>query len=503
MEDVDYKEVKIEAIVRDLKKSYGELIKSIAEGGNYDEAFVDMFKLLNKLKAAQRTTTTKKETRIEPKVDWKPFIKWLKDNQYPNVEDFETTHTPDVGYGLLAKKDYNKGDMVLQVPLKFMMTNRTSLDTKLSVLLHGDELLQGIYSLSLAMHLLLERITLNSFWSVYINTLPKKLNSPLFWSLDEIQSIKGTYTHLEIVKLIATAVKQYTHIYSRLAAEKQLEFAIIKRSTFTFEMFAWAYATVLARQNEVKIEGAGGKLISCCALIPVFDLLNHEVTTGVISSDYDPEGQVLKCFAPKEIKKGDEIKIFYGPRSNTEFLCYQGFTIPNNSAYNWTAVKFSLSDKDKLKDAKIELLKPHQIGASNYFALSMDTPVIDSLLFFLRVSLVNNEEDMKKVFASATTSPYTLQQESLVLSILQLKLDERLKILNALLEQFKEKTSKSVNDKNLFQLLQDEFQIITASRNVTASKFNSNANKLKKKQQQKAEEEAKTTTTTDTAKTTN
>eukprot|EP01125_Pyxidicula_operculata_P019443 TRINITY_DN705_c0_g1_i5.p1 TRINITY_DN705_c0_g1~~TRINITY_DN705_c0_g1_i5.p1 ORF type:complete len:119 (+),score=33.11 TRINITY_DN705_c0_g1_i5:490-846(+) len=113
MEDVDYKEVKIEAIVRDLKKSYGELIKSIAEGGNYDEAFVDMFKLLNKLKAAQRTTTTKKETRIEPKVDWKPFIKWLKDNQYPNVEDFETTHTPDVGYGLLAKKDYNKGSYII------------------------------------------------------------------------------------------------------------------------------------------------------------------------------------------------------------------------------------------------------------------------------------------------------------------------------------------------------------------------------------------------------
>jgi len=64
------------------------------------------------------------------------------------------------------------------------------------------------------------------------------------------------------------------------------------------------------------------------ALIPLWDMCNH--TEGEISTDYDPVAQQCVCYAAQSVAVGDEVCIYYGPRSNAELLLHSGFVYPNN-----------------------------------------------------------------------------------------------------------------------------------------------------------------------------
>ena len=108
------------------------------------------------------------------------------------------------------------GANVISVPVKFMMTIKTALESRLGLLLHNDELLQArrlmfipsclsprcgaglqfplvpllldrscafsfqkLPSAVLALHILIEKYNLQSFWTPYLNSLPKALTPSL------------------------------------------------------------------------------------------------------------------------------------------------------------------------------------------------------------------------------------------------------------------------------------------------------------------------------------
>lgn len=52
----------------------------------------------------------------------------------------------------------------------------------------------------------------------------------------------------------------------------------MKREAFNWDAFLWSLSTVFARQNKILVAGAGGKQVEALALIPCFDLVNHEVS---------------------------------------------------------------------------------------------------------------------------------------------------------------------------------------------------------------------------------
>jgi hypothetical protein len=62
-----------------------------------------------------------------------------------------------------------------------MMTNFTAINcAKLALLIHGDPLLQSLYSLTLTLHLMIEKNNAKSFWTPYINSLPKVCQDQIF-----------------------------------------------------------------------------------------------------------------------------------------------------------------------------------------------------------------------------------------------------------------------------------------------------------------------------------
>lgn len=57
-------------------------------------------------------------------------------------------------------------------------------------------------------------------------------------------------------------------------------------------------------------------------------MCNH--VEGEITTDYDPVGKQCICYAAHSAAVGEEIRIYYGPRPNSELLLYSGFVYPNN-----------------------------------------------------------------------------------------------------------------------------------------------------------------------------
>lgn len=58
------------------------------------------------------------------------------------------------------------------------------------------------------------------------------------------------------------------------------------------------------------------------ALIPLWDLANHK--EGSFTSSYNIEQERLESCALSDFNKGEQIFIYYGDRSNVEFLIHNG-----------------------------------------------------------------------------------------------------------------------------------------------------------------------------------
>ena len=60
-------------------------------------------------------------------------------------------------------------------------------------------------------------------------------------------------------------------------------------------------------------------------------MCNH--AEGEITTDYDPVARQCVCYAPHSVAAGNEIYIYYGPRTNSELLLHSGFVYPDNHCY--------------------------------------------------------------------------------------------------------------------------------------------------------------------------
>ena len=82
----------------------------------------------------------------------------------------------------------------------------------------------------------------------------------------------------------------------------------------------------MSRQNEIPLrpDGKGAVL----ALIPLWDFCNH--TNGHMTTFYNLDTQACDCYAQEDTPAGEEFRIFYGPRPNSDFLIHQGFVYTEN-----------------------------------------------------------------------------------------------------------------------------------------------------------------------------
>ena len=87
--------------------------------------------------------------------------------------------------------------------------------------------------------------------------------------------------------------------------------------------------------------------------------------------------------------KGEQIYIFYGERSNADFLVYNGFVYPENY-HDAIKVKFGISNSNSYMP-RLALLRKLKLPASGEYLIRADktNPIHPSVLAFVRIFKMN------------------------------------------------------------------------------------------------------------------
>ncbi|KAK5885867.1 hypothetical protein CesoFtcFv8_016963 [Champsocephalus esox] len=290
------------------------------------------------------------------------------------------------GYGLRATRDIKAEELFLWIPRKMLMTVESAQNSVMGPLYCQDRILQAMGNVTLAFHLLCERANSDSFWLPYIRSLPQEYDTPLFYQQDEVQLLLGTQAVQDVLSQYKNTARQYAYFYKLVQTHPAASKLPLKDS-FTFDDYRWAVSSVMTRQNQIPTED-GGRIT--LALIPLWDMCNH--TNGLITTGYNLEDDRCECVALQDYKENEQIYIFYGTRSNAEFVIHNGFFFQDN-AHDRVKIKLGVSKSERLYAMKAEVLARAGIPASCVFAVHCNEPPISAqLLAFLRVFCMTEQE---------------------------------------------------------------------------------------------------------------
>ncbi|KAJ0176061.1 hypothetical protein K1T71_008235 [Dendrolimus kikuchii] len=311
------------------------------------------------------------------------YIKWLQDHEVQfdgvQISEFE-------GYdlGLKATKTFTEGSLILTVPAKVMMTEKDAQDSDLADFIAVDPLLQNMPNITLALFLLLEKNNSDSFWKPYIDTLPEKYSTILYFTSEELAELRPSPVFESSLKLYRNIARQYAYFYNKIHS---LDIPILKKlqDIFTYDSYRWAVSTVMTRQNNIQLANN-----DVTAFIPLWDMCNHE--HGKITTDFNKEQNRGECYALRDFKEGEQIFIFYGSRPNSDLFLHNGFVYPNNK-HDSLSLTLGISTSDALRETKLSLLTKLGLAGVTHFSLYQgQNPISAELLAFIRIFNMNQEE---------------------------------------------------------------------------------------------------------------
>jgi hypothetical protein len=163
---------------------------------------------------------------------------------------------------------------------------------------------------------------------------------------------------------------------------------LLKLTPPTWREFAWAVSICMARQNRIPSVEAPGQMELC--LIPGWDMCNYK--DGKMGTYFDPETQTSNSFVMEDVKKGDQIYIYYGDRPNSELFVYSGFVYENHSS---DAVKLTFSldpDNDTLFPMRKLFVTKRSLKLENQILKVKDDDDFGETMFYLRTSVMSKED---------------------------------------------------------------------------------------------------------------
>ncbi|KAK7000066.1 histone-lysine N-methyltransferase setd3 [Biomphalaria glabrata] len=369
---------------KSARKEVAELITSLLEvcskppeSGNKElEDYPEINGLVEKIRNIQSVLALPPRNREE---GFPTFLKWLNDNGV-DTSALEITQFPQYGYGLKATRDLKESEKLLQIPRKLMMTVDSAKQSPLGALIKEDKILQVMPNVTLALHLLNEKLNPQSFWKPYIDILPSSYLNPLYWSSEDLQLLNGSPVKGDAINQYRNIARQYAYFYRLLQKQPDSMTQLYVKQCFTFDNYRWAVSSVMTRQNQIPARDGSRATLG---LIPLWDMCNH--CNGIYTSDYNTEQDACECFCLKDFEAGQQILMFYGPRSNGEFLVHNGFVYPDNE-HDRLCLKLGISKSDPLYTQKSDLLSKLSLAPQRAFYLHLGRfPVDGDLMAFLRV----------------------------------------------------------------------------------------------------------------------
>ena len=310
--------------------------------------------LLSKKTANQTRKKTMELNENKQNNNSKEYISWLSENgvyvssqstwgrpPHPCVISNETVDEGESsGRGLIAFKNIQQNEKILEIPESIIMTETSDFDYDLE-----DNLLNEYDRI--AIFLIKERAKgAKSFWYSYLNTLPKENDLKLVfrWKLSDILFLRGSKIILATKYLKRKIDFQFNSLEEQVFKKNPLVFP---EELFNLGSWEWAMTILFSRaiylQNSKKI-----------ALVPYADLLNHNpFSNSYIDSKTIPfsKSSEITMYSDRSYNKFDQIFTTYGPKTNLELLILYGFSLERNpfEAYE---IRIGLSKNDPKFNSK-------------------------------------------------------------------------------------------------------------------------------------------------------
>ncbi|XP_067011373.2 actin-histidine N-methyltransferase [Anabrus simplex] len=370
----------VNQIVEKLLKASTNIVSSPNVSKEW-ETYLEIQKLLEKVIQAEsdmKVPLTDRSSHLEQ------FMSWMRQHG-AEINGIKIGQFPAYEYGLQAEKDLEEGELMIAVPRKLMLTTETIADSVLGPLLRKDAMLQHMPNVALSLLLLVEKFSPSSFWKPYLAILPQEYTTVLYFKTHELQELKGSPSLEPALKQCRSIARQYAY-FNKLFQTSADPASDLLRDVFSYEQYCWAVSTVMTRQNFVP-SSDGNSMLN--ALIPLWDMANH--INGKLTTDFNVSQQRSECMAVRPFRAGEQVFIFYGPRTNSELLVHNGFVYPDNK-HDALPIRLGVSRADPLQPLRAKLLARLGLPTTGDFLLKSGTDPVDGrLLAFLRIFSMGQE----------------------------------------------------------------------------------------------------------------
>lgn len=340
------------------------------------EDHTTLLNLIEDLKEIESSQNTKLPERTDQ--SWKEFFQWV-DSELGGCTKIRLSDKIDVAkhnsllrttpghdqqeYSLVTKEPLKKGDNVISVPRKLMLSTETAIkDVDLCDFIKKDSIASTMQNVVLVLHLLNEYSKgKKSYWSPYLAILPNKVLPVLTLNKKTLEFLLASSHIFEVLKMIRAIARQYSYFFKRLQSTN-----LPLSRDFTYEYYCWGVSMVCSRQNEVPPANRRTFLMPVVhALIPILDMCNHDGRSNQAFFEDD----CSKLVASRDLNDNDEITINYGSRSSGDFFTHNGF-VPAEVPFDIVPLTIILNKQDPLFALRVKLLKTLNMPAFGRFRLT-------------------------------------------------------------------------------------------------------------------------------------
>lgn len=160
------------------------------------------------------------------------FTKWVIENGAKingcSIQVFE-----NYDLGLRVNTHIQISSLVISVPRSLMLTVEIAAKSEFSHILMKDQILNNMPNVALAMYLLYLKFKQDPFWKAYFDILPATYSTVLYFSLEELEELKGSPTLELALKQIKSIARQYAYFH-KLFHTSQDRISKLMRKYFTY-----------------------------------------------------------------------------------------------------------------------------------------------------------------------------------------------------------------------------------------------------------------------------
>ncbi|KAL2823105.1 hypothetical protein BJX63DRAFT_417472 [Aspergillus granulosus] len=218
-----------------------------------------------------------------------------------------------------------------------------------------------------------QKIGLSNAWTEYVKFLPSFIPLPIFWTVEELELLRGTSLRLAYEAKIAALEKEFEHVRQATEGISWCQDLWWDEVTCAVTIEDWKYLDAAFRSRMVDLPGYGH------AMVPCIDLANHAPESAV-NAFYgkDKDGNaILQLRLGKQLRSDEEVTISYGhEKSAAEMVFSYGFLETEESNTTQIQLDLDIPEDDPLGMAKIAFCR--KVPGVRIFARSASSGEVET-----------------------------------------------------------------------------------------------------------------------------